>query len=296
MTGSVGMSLRGVGLGWRPQLQAAVARAAVAFVEVIAENVDPRRLPSDLERLRDRGVVIVPHGVGLSLGGAERPQSRRLDHLAALAERLGAPLVSEHIAFVRAGGMQAGHLLPVARTAEALEILCENVALAQKQLPVPLALEHIAALVEWPGNELDEVTFLRELIDRTGARLVLDVSNLYANAHNHGYDARAALARLPLTHIACVHVGGGVHRDGRYHDTHADPVVPAVLRLVEELFLHVEAPGVLLERDDDFPSDAELLGELDAIAGAAARGRSRRAAAAHRPRQERAPRAAGRAR
>ena len=267
----------GHGAGWRPQLDGALARAdGLGFVEVVAEAIGERELPPGVGAALARGLQVVPHGVSLSLGGAERPDRRRLAHLASVAERVGAPLVSEHIAFVRAGGRESGHLLPVARTHEALEILGENVTIAQEALPVPLALEHVAALVQWPGAEMDEATFVRELIERTGALLLLDLSNLYANAHNHGYDAREALARFPLERIAYVHVGGGRFRDGVYHDTHADPVVPGVLELVEELFALADAPGVLLERDDDFPPEAELLSELAVIAAAVRRGRRRR--------------------
>ena len=266
----------GMGVGWRPEIDGLAARPELGFVEAIAESVDPRRPPAGLLAARERGLAVVPHGIGLSLGGAERPDSRRLEHLGAVAQRFAAPLVSEHIAFVRADGQEAGHLLPVPRTHEALEILTENVAIAQRALPVPLALEHVAALVEWPEAELDEATFVSELIDRTGALLLLDLSNLYANAHNHGYDARGALARFPLERIAYVHVGGGVHRDGVYHDTHSDPVVPGVLALVEELFTLTDAPGLLLERDGNYPAEQELASELDAIAAAARRGGDRR--------------------
>ena len=66
--------------------------------------------------LRERGVPVIPHGVRLSLGGAEPLDPARVAHLAACAEALDAPLVSEHVAFVRAGGREAGHLLPVPRT------------------------------------------------------------------------------------------------------------------------------------------------------------------------------------
>jgi uncharacterized protein (UPF0276 family) len=267
----------GQGVGWRPQLDGALARAAgLGFLEVLAESIGPGDLPAGVAAARLRGLQVVPHGVSLSLGGAERPDRARLAHLASVAELVGAPLVSEHIAFVRADGRESGHLLPVPRTHEALEILCENVAIAQDALPVPLALEHVAALVEWPGAEMDEATFVRELIERTGALLLLDLSNLYANAHNHGYDALESLIRFPLDRIAYVHVGGGRFRDGVYHDTHADPVVPGVLELVEELFSLTDAPGVLLERDDDFPPDAELVAELRAIAEAVRRGSEHR--------------------
>ena len=256
----------GRGAGWRPQIDGALARAeGLGFIEVIAESIGARGLPDGIVAARERGLHVVPHGIGLSLGGAERPDRRRLEQLASVAERTGAPLVSEHIAFVRAGGREAGHLLPVPRTRAALEIIAENVAIAQDMLPVPLALEHVAALVEWPGAEMDESTFVGELIERTGALLLLDLSNLYANAFNHGYDPLETLMRFPLDRVAYVHVGGGVHRDGVYHDTHAHPVVPEVLVLLEELFAVAAAPGVLLERDDDFPAEHELHAELDAI-------------------------------
>jgi uncharacterized protein (UPF0276 family) len=266
----------GLGLGWRPETDGLVGRLDLGFVEAVAESVDPRRPPAGLLAARARGLAVVPHGIRLSLGGAERPDERRLAHLAEVAVRLGSPLVSEHIAFVRAGRQEAGHLLPVPRTNEALEILAENVAIAQRALPVALALEHVATLVEWPGAEYDEASFVTELLDRTGALLLLDLSNLYANAHNHGHDAREALTRFPLERIAYVHVGGGVFRDGVYHDTHSDPVLPGVLELVEELFALTEAPGLLLERDENFPAEDVLAAELDAIAAAAGRGSRRR--------------------
>jgi uncharacterized protein (UPF0276 family) len=266
------------GIGWRPEIDGAIRSAdGLGFVEVVAETIDPRHPPTGVRAALARGLVVIPHGISLSLGGGEPPDRRRLRHLARVADRLDAPLVSEHIAFVRAGGREAGHLLPVPRTHQALDILTENVQTAQRALAVPLALEHVAALVEWPGAEMDEATFVSELIDRTSALLLLDLSNLYANAHNHGYDAADALVGFPLDRIAYVHVGGGVWRDGTYHDTHSHPVVPGVLSLVEELYAITDAPGVLLERDDDFPAEEELIAELAAIAAAAGRGDRRRA-------------------
>jgi len=261
----------GVGIGWRPQIAGTIAGLpGLRFVEVVAESVPAAGPVSPaLAALRDAGVSVVPHGIRLSLGGAEPPDRRRLRHLASCAERLRAPLVSEHVAFVRAGGVEAGHLLPVPRTREALDVLVANVRLAQAELPVPLALENIAALLDWPDPELSEADFLTELLDRTGALLLLDLANLYANARNGGYDPLPVLAALPLDRVGYVHVAGGVQRGGLYHDTHAHPVPPGVLDLVGELCRLRRPPGLLLERDDDFPPAAELAAELAAIAVAA---------------------------
>ncbi|KQX43695.1 DUF692 domain-containing protein [Streptomyces anulatus] len=263
----------GIGIGWRPEIAAEVeSLSGIDWVEAVAENLCADHLPDSLVRLRERGVTVVPHGVALGLGGADRPDPVRLASLAARAELLGTPLVTEHIAFVRAGGpltasprLEAGHLLPVPRTWDALDVLCENVRIAQDSLPVPLALENIAALITWPDEELTEGQFLAELVERTGVRLLIDVANLHTNHVNLGQDPAKALDELPVEAIAYVHVAGGVERNGVWHDTHAHPVTAPVLEVLAELRSRVDPPGVLLERDDAFPPAAELAGELDAI-------------------------------
>lgn len=244
----------------------------IRFVEVVAENISPDDLPRPLLKLKERGATIIPHGTGLSLGTAEPLDQKRLAHLARLAERLDAPFVSEHIAFVRAAGHDSGHLLPLPHTHAALDVLSENILQARAALPVPLALENIATLFEWPGAEMSEVAFITEALERTDTRLLLDVANLYANARNHGWDALAYLDGLPLGRLAYVHIAGGVTRHQLYHDTHAHPTPSGALDLLEQLSVRVPLPAVLLERDDHFPAEAELRGELDAIAAAIERG------------------------
>ncbi|MFF4349708.1 DUF692 domain-containing protein [Streptomyces sp. NPDC001530] len=265
----------GTGIGWRPEIADAVERMpGIDWVEAVAENVCPGHLPESLLRLRERGVTVVPHGVSLGLGGADRPDESRLTALAERAEALGSPLVTEHIAFVRAGGpltaspsLEAGHLLPVPRTRDALDVLCENIRIAQDALPVPLAVENIAALISWPGEEMTEGQFLYDLVDRTGVRLLIDVANLHTNHVNRGEDPAKALAELPVEAIAYVHVAGGFERDGVWHDSHAHPVPRAVLDILADLASRVSPPGVLLERDENFPEPGELERELAAIQG-----------------------------
>ncbi|MBC9726287.1 DUF692 domain-containing protein [Streptomyces sp. TRM68367] len=278
------MERLGTGIGWRPEIADAVeGMPGIDWVEAVAENVCPGHLPESLRRLRERGVTVVPHGVSLGLGGAERLDEGRLTALAERAQALGSPLVTEHIAFVRAGGpmtasprLEAGHLLPVPRTRDALDVLCENVRVAQAALPVPLAVENIAALISWPGEEMTEGQFLYELADRTGVRLLIDVANLHTNHVNRGEDPAKALAELPLEAVAYVHVAGGFERDGVWHDSHAHPVPEPVLGILTDLAFRVAPPGVLLERDENFPEPAELEGELGAIRGALEEGAVRR--------------------
>lgn len=279
-----GPMVAGTGIGWRREIDVTVSRLPqVDFVEVVAENVCPGHVPATLSALRDRGVPVIPHGVSLSLGGADPLEPGKLERLAGLAEEFGSPLVSEHVAFCRAGGMEAGHLLPVPRTRASLDVLAGNIAAAQAALPVPLAVENIAPLLAWPEDEMTEAEFLAELAGRTGALLLLDVANLHTARVNLGLDPVATLDALPLERVAYVHVAGGVMRDGVWHDTHAHPVTPEILDILSAFADRAASPagagraagaagppGVLLERDDDYPPDAEIAGELTSIRSALA--------------------------
>ena len=265
-------ALGDVGIGWRREIAGVVADLRPGFCEVIAESIPIRRGQARpdpaLADLAARGVPVIPHGVALSLGGAEPVQPKRVRRLAACAQALGAPVVSEHIAFVRAGGIETGHLLPVPRSREALDVLAANIARTRRELPVPLAVENIASFVEWPESDLTESEFLTELVERTGVLLVLDVANVYANARNRGRDPLRELTRLPVEQVAYSHVAGGREGTDFYHDTHTDRTPLEVLDLVTALRERVDTP-FMLERDGRFPPAAELFDELDAISAAA---------------------------
>jgi uncharacterized protein len=256
----------GIGIGWRPEIDLTIERLpGVDFVEAIADRLRPPALPESLRLLRDRGVTVIPHGVGLGLGGAEPPDPDRLAHLAGCAGMLGAPFVSEHVAFVRAGGVAAGHLLPVPRDRECLDVLVDNVRRAQSALPVPLVLENVAALFGWPEEELSEAEFLGELVDRTGVGLLIDVANLHTNAVNQGLDPVATLAGLPLDALRYVHVAGGLRRDGVWHDTHTRAPDEDIYRVLAALCALTSPPGVMLEWDAEYPNDQVFIDTLGRI-------------------------------
>jgi hypothetical protein len=258
-----------IGLGWRPEVALLLEQEGIQFTEVVAENFwKCRSLTPALRRLRENGATIIPHGVSLALASADRPDDWRLEKLGNLAMMLDAPYVSEHIAFVRGGGYESGHLLPLERNNEMLEIVIENVQYAQKRLPVPLVLENIATVVDWQTSAMSEAQFIACLVQETGARLLLDVSNLHANCHNHSLDYVQFLDTIPLDSVAYVHMAGGVVRGKLYHDTHAHPLTSEPLRILQELCSRVAPPAVLLERDDAFDDLAQIKEELRQIRSA----------------------------
>jgi uncharacterized protein (UPF0276 family) len=114
---------------------------------------------------------------------------------------------------------------------------------------------------------MPELDHLNEVLERADAKLLLDVNNVYVNAMNHGFDARAFIAGLPLSRVVQLHVAGHyVREDGSRIDTHAEPVCEQVFELFEYTLQQLARPvPVLLERDDNFPAFEELRGEIERL-------------------------------
>jgi uncharacterized protein (UPF0276 family) len=254
--------LGGIGIGFRRELAHALLAdpSAVDFVEVVAETCRDRAAMREAMALRAIWPVI-PHGVKLSLGSADGLDMHRAKELGRIARELSAPLVSEHVSFVRAGGREIGHLTELPMTRTAVRVVARNVAALRSVLPdVPLLLENVARAFVWPesAHEMDEGAFYGEVAEATGCDLLLDVGNLYANAVNAGLDPAAVLASFPRDRIAMLHVAGGVMEHGFYFDTHAHPVPDPVFDLVAS----VPDVPVLLERDAGLDAHESILGEI----------------------------------
>jgi uncharacterized protein len=259
-----------VGLGFREPFRADLFlnRERVDFLEVTIEHYldAPPAKRRELDLLADH-FPLIPHGLNLSLGSAEGLDDAYLDRVAELVRRLDPPWWSEHVAFTRAGGVEIGHLAPLPRTREALEVLCANIAAVRRRIDVPLILENITYTVALPGAEMGEAEFLAALLDRSGCGLLLDVTNLHTNATNHGFDPIAFLDRLPPDRVVQLHVAGGCWHDGVLVDSHSRPTPPEVWSLLDEVLARAPVKGVILERDEDLPPFGELLGELDRARG-----------------------------
>ena len=59
---------------------------------------------------------------------------------------------------------------------------------AEQAIPLPLILENITQTIRFPHDSMDEASFLGELVDTCNCGLSLDVTNLYINSVNYGFD------------------------------------------------------------------------------------------------------------
>ena len=264
------MTVRGVGIGLRWALVDDLLLRPppeLTFIEVAPENFMRRggRFPDALARCSERW-PIVTHGLTMSLGGFDPLASDYLRTLAGFVRSVETPWHSDHLCFGIVGGAVLHDLLPLPFTIEAASHVAARVRQAQDALDIPMAVENISYYAH-PGHaEMDEADFAREVTTRAGCGLLLDVNNVYVNAKNHGFDARAMIARMPLDRVVQIHVAGHDDSDpDLVIDTHAEPVKSDVYDLLDFTLRKTGPVPVLLERDDNFPDFGELCEEIAKI-------------------------------
>jgi len=238
----------------RDALLAGAPRALV--LEIVPDHffADPDALAPLAERY-----PIVFHDTAMSLATAgdtalAKARLRRIVELARIARPLW---FGDHLAMTRApSGIDLGHLAPVWRVPEVLDLVCDRVRALEDVLGVPVVVENIAAPFELPGATMTEPELFHELVARTGCGMLLDVTNLRCGAH----DARA----YPLEAVRQLHLaGGGRDRDARWIDSHDAPVDDDAYALLQAIAPRARASvrAIVVERDGKIPPLDELCAE-----------------------------------
>jgi uncharacterized protein (UPF0276 family) len=267
-----------VGLGFRAELASELLASSapdVRWVEIHPENYLGRggRFAAHLETALSRWPVVT-HGLSLCVGATDPFEPGYVRALKSLLRRVGARWHSEHLAWGNVGPAFAHDLLPLPFTDEAIAVAVARIRELRDALEVDLAIENTSFYAH-PGGRgaTTEIEFLLEVLERADCKLLLDVNNVFVNATNHGFDAAAFLARVPMERVVQLHVAGHfVRSDGLVIDTHGAAVRTEVLALLEDTLRRLP-PGVpiLLERDLDHPPLPVLEDELRALAAIAAR-------------------------
>ena len=254
----------GFGLGLRRDhySEFQTGEVPVDFVEIISENfmIDGGRPLAVLDRVRSFYPVAM-HGVSLSIGAAQGLDHGYLARLKTLAARIEPLWVSDHLCWTGVDGRNSHDLLPLPYTAEALDVVCTNIAMAQDALQRPLLFENPSSYLTFADDELSEWEFLAEMTRRTGCYLLLDVNNVYVSATNHGFDPQDFIGGIPPGRVRQIHLAGHTPGDILI-DTHDRAVCDAVWALYGQACRRFGPVATMIERDDAIPPLGELLAEL----------------------------------
>ncbi|MFN7934853.1 MAG: DUF692 domain-containing protein [Bryobacteraceae bacterium] len=270
------------GLGWRDDLAAGILSNLhrIDALEVIADDYfeAPSKKIRAIRDLAQQHPVML-HAVSLGLASTIAPERKRLTQMAKLIEKVRPESWSEHLAFVRAGGIEIGHMASPPRNAPSIDATLSNIHQATKATGIAPAMENVASLIDPPGSTITEAVWLSAIAAASPGSLLLDLHNIHTNSINFGYDPYSLLSTIPLHRVNTIHIAGGKWIGKRILDDHLHPVPDPVYDMLA--FVAARAPQpltVLLERDGAYPPIADLLAELDRAREAIRQGRE---AAAH---------------
>jgi uncharacterized protein (UPF0276 family) len=262
--------LHGAGLGFRRELIPALkARVpdAIDFFELAPENwIDMGgAYGRDLRAFTER-YPFVCHGLSLSLGGPSPLDEVLLKKIRQFMDAHGIRLYTEHLSYCSDDG-HLYDLLPIPFTEEAVRHVAARIRRAQDILERRIAIENASFYVAAPIAEMDEIAFIRAVLDEADCDLHLDVNNVYVNSVNHRYDALEFIRAMPTERIVYLHMAGHyVEAPDLIVDTHGADVIDPVWELLDATYdVHGVAP-TLLERDFNIPPLEDLAREVERIA------------------------------
>jgi uncharacterized protein (UPF0276 family) len=247
----------GLGLGLRTAHFGHILnkKPAIDWFEIITENfLDTGGRPAwVLDQIAER-YPIVMHGVSMSLGSPDPIDRAYLAKLRALARRVRAIWVSDHVCWTGVAGRNLHDLLPLPYTEEALRHVVRRIRRIQEILERPLILENPSSYVEFASSSMPEWEFLARMAEEADCGLLLDVNNVYVSAFNHGFDAQTYIRAIPPGRVAYVHVAGHTNFGTHLLDTHVGPVIDPVWALYGLVQRRCGGRSTLLEWDERIPS------------------------------------------
>lgn len=234
-------------------------RPSIPWLEALTDNyLHPGGIArQNLLTLRTHYPIAL-HGVALSLGSSDPLNQDYLSQLKTLITDVEPCWVSEHLCWTSDQGQYSHELLPLPFTQDAINHLVARIQQVQDTLQRPLLIENVSSYLRYAANEFSEYTFIREIAQRAGCYILLDINNIYVNAHNHGLDPQAFLQQMPAAQVAEYHLAGYEIQDGYLLDSHGCAVHPPVWDLYQQALDYLGPRPTLIEWDNQLPELATL--------------------------------------
>jgi uncharacterized protein (UPF0276 family) len=241
---------------------------SVGWLEIHAENYmgEGGRPIAQLRHLREK-FAISCHGVGLSIGGESPLDVEHLARLKHLVDWLEPGLFSEHLAWSTHDSHFLNDLLPVPYTQSVVDRVVAHIDQVQSVVGRQMLLENPSTYLAFAESDRSEIEFLREVAQRSGCGLLLDVNNVFVSATNLNYSPNGYIDAFPTALIGEIHLGGH-EEDADEHgaplliDSHSRSVVDPVWALFQYTLEKSGPRPTLIEWDNDVPEWPTLVAEI----------------------------------
>jgi len=260
--------LSGAGLGLRRDFIHEISNHfpdSVSFLEVAPENWMQRNdsAVALFEALTDKHHFVC-HGLSLSIGSPDPLDVNFVKQVKQFLDKHQILFYSEHLSFCSAKG-HLYDLMPIPFTQTAADYVVERIRQVQDILERPLVLENVSYYTPL-ASELTELEFTNYILENSGAKLLLDVNNVYVNSVNHQYDANTFIRSLPTDKIVYGHIAGHYNEaEDLIIDTHGADIIDPVWQLLRYAYQCHGVFPTLLERDFNIPPMADLVREVEQI-------------------------------
>lgn len=261
--------VHGAGLGLRREViddMASITTDQVDFMEVAPENwINVGGAYGKKFRAFTERFDFIFHGLSLSIGSPAPLDEELVKSIGNLMREHGVKFYSEHLSYCSDDG-HLYDLLPIPFTEDAVLHVAERIKRVQDILGQQIAMENASYYTPAPGSEMQEIDFIKAVLDEADCTLLLDVNNIYVNSINHSYDPVEFMQALPAERIAYGHIAGHYNEaDDLIVDTHGSDVIDNVWQLLDKTYQYFGAFPTLLERDFNIPPIPELLTEVNQI-------------------------------
>jgi uncharacterized protein (UPF0276 family) len=261
-------SVHGAGLGLRRALLGPLSDPYpdnIDFMEVAPENWINLggRYAKRLHEFTAQ-YPFVCHGLSLSLGSPAPLDEQLVRDIKHFLDAHNIRCYSEHLSYCSDDG-HLYDLMPIPFTEDAVSHVASRIRRVQDILERRIAIENVSYYAA-PGQEMDEIDFIKAVLVEADCDLLLDLNNILVNSVNHCYDPQAFLLALPGERIAYAHIAGHYNEAADLIvDTHGARVIEPVWALLQTAYKAFGVFPTLLERDFNFPPVTELLTEVDRI-------------------------------
>lgn len=259
----------GIGLRREHFAQILQEQPDVDWFELLSENYLHRNSPNLRTVLKIReSYPMSMHGVGLSLGSADGVAIDHLRSLQTLMHQIDPLLISEHLSWSNIGGVYLPDLLPVPYNEQSFTVFSKNINQSQDFLQRELLIENPSTYLEYKSSCQEEVDFLVALCKSTGAKILLDVNNIFVSCSNHNWDSNKYIQSIPPTLVKEIHISGHtikkISEDKILRiDTHDNYVCDEVWELYRLAIARFGAVPTLLEWDEHIPELNVLISEVN---------------------------------
>ncbi len=255
----------GLGLGLRTTHFSHILEKwpAVDWFEIMSENfMDTEGRPLYiLDQIAER-YPIVMHGVSMSIGSTDPIDFEYLAKLKALAQRVNAVWMGDHVCWTGVAGRNGHDLYPIPYNENTLEFLVERIRIVQDFLERPLILENPSTYMTFANSTMPEEEFLNRMAIDADCGLLLDVNNVYVTCRNHDLDPYEYLAAMPYDRVVQIHIAGHTDKGTHCIDTHDGRVIDEVWALYAEVQRRAGSRATLLEWDANIPPFEEVHAEV----------------------------------